>query len=201
MTLRKGTIVAGLVLAAATLDGTAQASSVLDQDNPNLPPYTSLANNFEYQQQVTAGISGTLAGVELYTIATPSTTDVVSIIVGQTTVFSAPEVLNASSSSPFTGGTFIDTSSAGLALAAGQSFVIDVVGSGSGNLAASTATYAGGALTEIVGGTVISPPPSIHSLAFQTYMSPVPVPGALPLMASGLAGLGLLARRRRSAAA
>ena len=192
-------ITATIGAVAAVFTTVTADAGVLDQNNPINPLYTSLTNNFEYQQQVTAGIGGTLAGIELYSVASPATSDVVSILVGGSTLFSGTETLAASGSSPFYTGTFIDTSSAGITLTSGESFIIDVVGSGTGALGASTTTYSGGALSEIVSGTTIAPPPGINSLAFQTYVTTVPLPPGLPLLLSGLAGLGLIARRRAAA--
>ncbi len=42
-------------------------------------------------------------------------------------------------------------------------------------------------------------PRAISHITFYGTMAPVPLPAALPLMAAGLAGLGLVARRRRTA--
>ncbi len=193
---------AATVLALSAVPAMAHATSVLDQNNPVQPLYTSLSNlsGVTYEQSVTAGLSGELTGIELYTVASPAVSDVVSIRVGSTTVYSATVSLSASLSSPFYTGTYIDVSAANISLNAGDLFYIAVTGNGTGSVGASKTVYNGaGSLTETVSGTTIPAPPGINSLAFQSYVAPVPVPATAWLLGSGVIGLVGLSRRRRTA--
>jgi len=171
----------------------AAQAAVLDQNNP--PLNVGLNDSLEWQQQVTAGLGGTLAGITLYVNA-GSDTDLVQIGVGPgyftgTYSFSATVTILAS-------GTFIDTSAAGIHLNPGDPFVIDVTGGpGCCNLAGSINAYPGGDLYLNVGGNVEDYTQLFgYSMAFQTYMNTIPEPGSLLLLGSGVAGLAGLLRRK-----
>lgn len=199
-TKRLASAVAGsLILASAA--GAAHAVAVLDQSN--LPTNLRYTDTDEWQQEVTAGVSGELDGIELYG---GDVSNLVRIAVGdafQTGPFDFSQTVHLTAT-----GLYIDTSAAHITLSAGDTFVIDVSGGTTCCfLKGSTATYAGGDLYD-KGGNF---PPldwttSIGgSLAFQTFMAPavtdaVPEPGAWLLMTAGFGLTGAAVRRRRAAA-
>ena len=145
----------------------AHANSILDQDNP--PNNLGLNDQLEWQQQVTTGLGGILSGITLYTQAGVDT-DLVRIGVGSAPftgnwAFEATVDINSA-------GTFIDTSSANIALNPGEFFVIDVSGGpGCCNLFGSATPYSGGDLYLDIGGQFTNYTELFgYSLAFQTYM-------------------------------
>jgi len=180
------------------LAGAAQASPILDQNNP---PSGNLGLNdqLEFQQQVTDGIAGVLAGVTLFT-KSGSDTDTVKIGVGS--AFSTGPFAFTTTSTITTAGTFIDTSAANISLTAGEHFVIDVSGNpsnpGNGGLAGSASPYAGGDLYLFLGAPIDETSSAGESMAFETFITVVPEPASLILFGIGLASLGLVHRRNRS---
>ena len=172
----------------------AQAATL---DQSNLPNSTGLNDPFEWQQQVTAGIGGTLAGIVLFTID-GSDTDFVQIGLGPA-VFSGSYAFSTTAIIVPT-GTFIDTSAAGIVLTPGETFVIDVSGGpGCCNLSGSKVPYPGGDLYIFDDGSWTDQTQSIGvSMAFQTYVGEsVPEPGTLALLSCGIIlGLAWKARRR-----
>lgn len=172
----------------------AQANSILDQNNP---PSGNLGLNdgLEWQQQVTVGLAGTLSGITLYTI-NGTDNDLVRIGVG-----SAPFTGNWAFQTNVginSGGTFIDTSSANITLNQGDFFTIDVSGGpGCCNLAGSTTPYSGGDLYLDINGQFTDYTQLFgYSMAFQSYMNTVPEPGTLVFMGTGVLGLAGLLRRK-----
>jgi PEP-CTERM motif-containing protein len=168
-------------------------ASVLDQNNP--PLNVGLNDGLEWQQQLTVGIGGQLAGITLYTNS-GFDTDLVRIGVG---------------SAPFTGtysfmttvaigstGTFIDTSAANIFLNPGDFFTIDVSGGpGCCNLAGSTKAYGGGDLYLDLNGQFTDYTKDFgYSMAFQSYMNTVPEPGSIMLLGTGVLGLAGVLRRK-----
>jgi hypothetical protein len=185
-------IVAGLSLASA-----AQATVVLDQNNP--PPGGGYMNDsLEWQQQVTAGATGTLAGITLYGFGS---SDQVSIAMGPAFnsgpfVFSQTVTLNNA-------GAFIDTSAANIHLTPGTTFTIDVTGGdGCCFLLGSNVAYPGGHVFLNAGGSVFDYTQLIGiSMAFQTYVDQTPVssapePATWAMLLVGFGGAGAALRRR-----
>ena len=182
-----------LLLAFLAFVVSAQATTVLDQNNP--PHNVGLNDGLEWQQQLTVGIGGQLAGITLYTNS-GSDTDLVRIGVGP-----APFTGGYSFSTTATitsAGTFIDTSGANINLNVGDFFTIDVSGGpGCCNLAGSTIPYSGGDLFLDINGQFTDYTKDFgYSMAFQSYMNTVPEPGSLVLLGSGVLGVAGLLRRK-----
>jgi hypothetical protein len=199
-----------LILPFLAFAGTAQAG-VIDQSNPQT--YTGLATFNEFQQQVTDGIGGLLVGIELYTAAfppdqTPAVHELDTVSIGVGPGFFAGTFSFTTQAWIEPGGTYIDTSAAGIYLTPGEQFVIDVTDPQFGtccNLGGAWSVYYGGDLFVKAGSTIsdASTSPGI-SLAFDTFMDPnaappgpgTPEPGTLALFGSGVLGVAWMRRRK-----
>lgn len=184
---------------AIAFGAAAQASEgVLDQTNPGGSAGLNGIGH-QWQQEVTAGVRGRLAGVMLYGDGAVR----VRIAEGEayhTGPFAfdglfefAPQSLD---------GLFIDTRAANIILSAGDTFVIDLSESTSG-YTGSVTPYAGGDLWLTGGGW---PGPTNFtalygtSLMFETFMEAVPEPSTWAMMIVGFGAAGSMIRRRPVAA-
>jgi hypothetical protein len=196
------------ILLFLALAGSAQAGQL---DQSNLQTFTGLATFVEFQQQVTAGIGGLLVGVELYTTLSPpdqdpgvAELDTVSIGVGPGFFAGVFSFTTQAVIEP--GGTYIDTSAAGIYLTPGERFVIDVTDPQAGtccNLGGAWRVYSGGDLFMKQGSTISDDSTEV-SMAFETFMDPnatppepgTPEPGTLALFGSGVLGVAWMRRRK-----
>ena len=188
------------VLAACALSGAAaHAAGVLDQQA--LPFGGSLYEGLEWQQQVTAGLSGQLTGVTLYGGGTDLT---VRIATGG--AFNPGPYAFTGTAHLTPTGTFIDTSAANITLTAGDAFVIDTINGSNGNISLAAGPYAGGHLFLNLGVPSDFTACCGATMAFQTFVAAggggaVPEPASWALMLTGFGGLGVTLRRRRRLAA
>lgn len=192
--MSKTTLSAALAVVVLFCTGAARAAPVADQQAA--PFGGSLYEGFEWQQQVTSGLSGLLSGLTLYGAGTNVT---VRVNTGDG-FYSGPYAFSRTVQLA-SGGTFIDTSSANIQLAAGQRFVIDLINGGDGNISAAAAPYAGGPLYLNLGAPSDFTTCCNMTLAFQTFVessAPVPEPASWLLMLVGFGGAGALLRRRRA---
>lgn len=196
-----------VALPLLTVANVAEAAPILDQsDTPS--GGLVLNQSLEWQQQVTDGLAGTLAGIELYAEA-PTT---LTVKIGLGSAFSTgPFAFTGSETIAGPSGTFIDTSAANIALTLGETFVIDLSGgyyNGQLNgayLMGSTNTYTGGDLFVNDNGIPVDDTTLAnfgYSLAFETFITPsstqpVPEPGSLSLFVPALLGLAFFYRRKR----
>lgn len=188
------------VLAAFALSGAAaQAAGVLDQEA--LPFGGNLYEGLEWQQQVTAGLSGLLTGVTLYGNGTDLTVRIASGGAFNTGPYAFSGTAHLTPT-----GTFIDTSAAGIMLTAGNAFVIDTIGGSNGNINLAAAPYAGGHLFLNLGApSDFTTCCGVSAMAFRTFVQApvdggtgaVPEPASWALMLTGFGGLGATLRQRR----
>jgi len=182
-------------MAAVLFSSAAHAAPVLDQQA--LPFGGSLYEGLEWQQTVTAGVAGRLSGLTLYGAGTNVTLRVNAGDGFYSGPYAFTQAVQLAS-----GGTFIDTSSANIQLAAGQRFVIDLINGSGGNIATALTPYADGPLYMNFGVPSDMTGCCGATLAFQTFMEPssaaVPEPSAWALMIVGFGGAGAMLRRRRA---
>jgi hypothetical protein len=198
-----------LSLVVPFLVAAAQAGTIiLDQSNVSNPSnYGGLNDALDWQQQVTAGSGGVLAGVELFRPPFGGSSDTLTVSIGlgttgQGSAFFAGPFAFTKNTTVTQSGTFIDTSAANILLTSGEQFVIDVTGglgqTGGVNYYVATLStpYAGGGLFFAQGFNAFN-----NSMAFETFnvtpVSAIPEPETLALMGTGLGALALVRRTRR----
>ena len=171
------------------------AASMLDQLNGPAVSVFGIASTDDWQQGVTAGMSGTLSSISLDSYGGP-TTFKIYINLGLPWQSDA-NIFETVVTRPWGGGWFtIDVSAANIQLTQGEHFVIGA--QGESMIWGSDNTYSGGALWGKLGS---NPPDSgpYGDLAFATYMIPIPEPSVAALSLTFLAGLAFrhkIIRRR-----
>lgn len=189
--------VCALTLAAML---TTSHAAVVDQQNlPKPHSFNTQDTLLKFQQEIVAGLTGTLTSIDLYTASAPGTfTFFINLGSGwQTDLDDFSMSIAPSASSTIN----IDVSSASIALTAGDHFMIGWVGEGPGTTCCGlrgtnvTDFYPAGQLYENGFATNNN-----DDLGFITYMnvSQVPLPAAVWLFGSGLIGLVGMARRKKA---
>lgn len=187
-----------LAAAACLLAGAGAAQATLDQSAPYAGGTIGVSNFSNWQQEVQAGLTGTLLGIELYR-RPGGTSPTLNLYLNRGTGWQT-DANDLSLAVPMAvpeGWTYIDLSSAGFNVVAGDRFVIGLIsvvprdwccnfGTGFGNFPEG---YPLGTL--YANGDAFS-----FDMAFRTYVGVVPEPASAALLLAGL-GLSLLAARKR----
>jgi len=181
-----------LSLVLPFLVAAAQAGTILDQSTVSNPStYGGLNDSLEWQQQVTAGIGGMLAVIELF----GDNNDTVTVSIGLGAGPFAGPFAFTTSASITQSGAFIDTLAANILLTPGEQFVIDTSG-GSGHTNAglfnASFPYAGGGLFRIGGENAFD-----DHMIFETFVltkggASTPEPTSLVLLSLGLGMISVL---------
>jgi len=210
--LVRNTPLIGCLLYAAT----AQATPVIDQQfNPgNSPNSLAVANDRTQIQTFTVGISGTLSSIEVLVEKEPQTVEDLVLSLWSTNAMGLPQTELAAQSWAPTDPVFappsnlalvpFDLSAAAVPVTIGELLAIELNSNASNNPPFDE-RYAwniggqynrGTAYTQI--GTAISP--QTDDFHFITFVNPVPEPGTMALLGSGIAGLLAYNLRRRRGA-
>ena len=185
-------MVAASVAAIGTLAGTAGAGLILDQAQEMTSAAFNMDATFlEWQQEITVGVTGQLAQIDVHVNTPGSATFYLNSGAPWQTDTNEFEMLFVGKT---TGWHSIDVSSAGLTFDVGDNFVIGWIGGGdglwmSGGFIDGGDPYPAGDL--YLNGAPHTPGNN-WDLAFRTHV--IPMPGAIMLL--GLAGAVAPSRRR-----
>ena len=178
--LRALTFLTGILLAATTLPGYAQ---VLDQEQAEHPySFNGDATWARWQQEITVGIAGPLAGIELYIYeegGAPVGDAVVYINVGPPWQYDTHD-FELFFDPPGPGWNYIDTSSAGLVFDVDDKFVIGIQGTDDNLWFGGSSPSPGGPYDRGVLWSEGSPyQDGQYDMAFRTYVGEADIPGDL----------------------
>ncbi len=192
--LARSAALTALVLLGA--NGAASAASVVDRDNSGPYNVGYCTNECDWQQEITAGLTGQLTGVAMFGSGTAE----VRIAEGSGFISNSwvADIVGAQIN-----GGIIDLSADDIFLKAGDKFVIDITndtGSLAGNIGAPSTgklflAYPGGNLDYSQFGD--------YQLNYVTYVDTsatpaVPEPASLAMMGLGLAGICAVRRRKKA---
>jgi len=173
-------LLAAAIAACALAFPASSQTGVLDQANPPggagcSTPGFATSVGIVWQSQVRAGMSGQLEGVDVFMYGFTNTT--INVVIRKGDAWSANPVLFAGTATFIgTSKVFVDASAAGIPLAAGETFVIEMFGDGSlaGILGSNCSPASYPEPLWIQSGTVAPAPFSNpdYRIAFNTYMLP-----------------------------
>ena len=171
-------------------------SAVIDQVNSS-GSASFCFTGCQWQQEVVVGVSGSLAGLDIYYSGIATAT--FDIWTGSPLQSGAP-IYSTTFTTSGGGATHIDLSAAAINLSVNDSFTFGLSSvSGVTQILGSNSATAGGNYS--AGDLHFGAETSCFSdcgwdLAFTSYMSPVPIPAAAWLFGSGLLGLVGIARKK-----
>jgi hypothetical protein len=177
-----------VVAVAVVTAGHAFATPVLDQSNTAINA-GFCASSCNWQQTITAGMTGKLTGVALYGNGTAT------VRIGQAAGFNAGNWAGTVVGATVNQNNIIDLSSFNIFVTAGQSFVVDYL-NGSGGLSGTFGTPHG--MLYLNGSSFGTD----WALGYRTYVdtdaaSAVPEPASLGLFGLGLLGFAMSRRRKQ----